>query len=308
LVPRIEEAAPERVAAVSAPLARAPVATARSAEDIFAAVSGSVALVVVGDAADRAISQGSAVVIGNGVAITNCHVVKGGSRIMLKAGTETRRATVAVSDEKYDLCRLDVPGLSAPPVEVGSVADVRTGQRVFAIGAPQGLNLTISDGIVSSLRDTEDGRLIQTTAPVSPGSSGGGLFNADGRLIGIVTFQYRGQNLNFAVPADWIAAMNDRGATLAASDPTIDEMVVGRWYCFGSVSGRNGEYVYGSDGIINVNYTDGRRNIVTRYQVSGRRVLYQIGSSVLSMEIESISRTRMVQLVGGGQRLACERR
>jgi hypothetical protein len=162
---------------------------------------------------------------------------------------------------------------------------------------------------VSSLRDTEDGRVIQTTAPVSPGSSGGGLFNADGRLIGIVTFQYRGgQNLNFAVPADWIGAMNDRGPTLAESDPTIDEMVIGRWYCFGSISGRNGEYVYGSDGIINVNYTDGRRNIATRYKVSGRRVLYQIGSSVLSMEIESISRTRMVQLVGGGQRLACERR
>ena len=89
---------------------------------------------------------------------------------------------------------------------------VRTGQKVFAIGAPQGLELTISEGIVSSLRETKLGTVIQTTAPISPGSSGGGLFNVSGQLIGITTFQSKtGQNLNFAVPADWIAQMEPRG-------------------------------------------------------------------------------------------------
>ena len=75
------------------------------------------------------------------------------------------------------------------------------------------LELTISDGIVSGMRNLPQGRVIQTTAPISPGSSGGPLFDAYGRLVGIMTFQHRsGQNLNFAVPADWIADMRSRSA------------------------------------------------------------------------------------------------
>ena len=89
---------------------------------------------------------------------------------------------------------------------------VRPGQTVFAIGSPQGLDLSISEGIVSSVRESRLGPLIQTTAAISPGSSGGGLFNVSGQLIGITTFQSKtGQNLNFAVPADWIADMQTRG-------------------------------------------------------------------------------------------------
>jgi S1-C subfamily serine protease len=107
-----------------------------------------------------------------------------------------------------------VPGLGAPAVAIGSADTLRTGQKVFAIGAPQGLELTISDGIVSGMRELPQGRVIQTTAPISPGSSGGPLFDTYGRLVGIMTFQHRtGQNLNFAVPADWIANLRSRSAT-----------------------------------------------------------------------------------------------
>jgi S1-C subfamily serine protease len=103
--------------------------------------------------------------------------------------------------------------LTAPAVALGTVETLKTGQKVYAIGAPQGLDLTISDGIVSALRMLPQGKVIQTTAPISPGSSGGGLFDAYGKLVGIMTFQHRtGQNLNFAVPADWIPAMRGRSA------------------------------------------------------------------------------------------------
>lgn len=89
---------------------------------------------------------------------------------------------------------------------------LRVGERVFAVGAPEGLELTLSEGIVSRLERAEpltDGKpesvkRIQTTAPISPGSSGGGLFDQQGNLIGITTSSVvGGQNLNFALPAGY---------------------------------------------------------------------------------------------------------
>jgi hypothetical protein len=88
------------------------------------------------------------------------------------------------------------------------------GERVYAIGAPEGLELTLSEGLVSGLRSRGNFRVIQTTAPVSHGSSGGGLFDSQGKLVGITTFSFHeGQNLNFAIPTEWILA-------LAAQQPT----------------------------------------------------------------------------------------
>jgi serine protease Do len=91
------------------------------------------------------------------------------------------------------------------------VATLAVGTKVYAIGAPQGLELSLSDGVVASLRPLGGSSLIQTTAAISAGSSGGGLFDSLGRLVGITTFQSRtGQNLNFAVPADWINLLPQR--------------------------------------------------------------------------------------------------
>jgi S1-C subfamily serine protease len=154
------------------------------------------------------------VVIARGTVITNCHVALKGPLVSVKTPKDSYPANVTVADEEYDLCKLDVQGLSAPAVEIGGSQYVRTGQKVFAIGAPLGLELTISEGIVSSLRETPLGNVIQTTAPISPGSSGGGLFNVNAQLIGITTFQHKtGQNLNFAVPADWIDKMTTRSGS-----------------------------------------------------------------------------------------------
>jgi hypothetical protein len=86
-------------------------------------------------------------------------------------------------------------------------ADLRVGAAVYAVGAPQGLELSLSARLVSQLRGAEGGPLIQTTAPVSPGSLGGGLFDEGGNLVGLTNFQLgRGQNVNFAVPAEWVAS------------------------------------------------------------------------------------------------------
>jgi S1-C subfamily serine protease len=194
------------------PVVAAPVRRAMNAEQLFAAVSGSVAMITVGTSA-----IGSGVVVDRATVITNCHVAQHDGDLQVKVAGKTYSASVTLADGEFDLCRLNVPGLDAAPVALGSVGEVRTGQRVFAIGTPQGLELTLSDGIVSSLRQVPGGTVLQTSAPVSPGSSGGGLFDVYGRLIGVVTFQHRfGQNLNFAVPVDWIGEMRERAGTSRA--------------------------------------------------------------------------------------------
>ena len=183
----------------------------RTAEDIFNQVSQSVVRINVANSAGAPVASGSGVVIGPGAVITNCHVALRGDALEVKLGGVSYSASVEVANEERDLCLLNVAGLRAPAVSLGSIDSLRVGQRVYAVGAPQGLDLTISDGIVSGLREMQGGKMIQTTAPVSPGSSGGGLFDTSGRMVGVVTFQNKvGQNLNFAVPADWVGEMRTR--------------------------------------------------------------------------------------------------
>lgn len=86
---------------------------------------------------------------------------------------------------------------------------------MYSVGALEGFELSLSDGLISQLR----GEIIQTTAPISPVSSGGGLLDAQGRLIGITTFGHKsGQNLNFAIPAEWIFALSARTSDLIAEE------------------------------------------------------------------------------------------
>jgi serine protease Do len=305
----------DRGVQAAARVAQPAVSESMSPEQLFAAASPSIVRVHAGDS-----RQGSGVVIDSGVVITNCHVTQGASNVKVKAGAEMLPATVTLADEALDLCSLKVPRLDAPAVSLGTVEKLKTGQRVYAIGAPMGLELTLSEGIVSALREVENGKVIQTTAPVSPGSSGGGLFTADGQLVGIVTFQHRfGQNLNFALPADWIPDMRERkggpayanagGAkapAVASADATPAELIVGSWFCLSPLSGRNGTYSYGADGVMRITSTDGR-NVSADYRVVGRTIRYTLFGDAFVFEIESISASRMVQFVEAGQRLACER-
>jgi hypothetical protein len=183
-----------------------------NAEELYAKVSASVARVNVNDEHGNLLGIGSAVVVGPNDVITNCHVAKMGPNLELNFRNEKVNASIATADEVYDLCLLHVSSLSAPAVATADMSAVRTGEAVYAIGSPQGLELTISEGIISSLRNVPDaGTVIQTSAAISPGSSGGGLFDNSGRLVGITTFQSKsGQNLNFAVPAEWIKTVSTR--------------------------------------------------------------------------------------------------
>jgi TonB family protein len=188
---------------------------------VFNRVRSSVFVV---EALDRngAVSKlGSGVVVGGGnrddkssrfrwdsEIVTNFHVVEKAWTVRVRKGNAVYPATIAVSDATHDLCVLSV-ALSAldepPPLRDVAVSRIAVGDRAYAIGAPEGLELSLSEGLVSGIRKLEDRTYIQTSAAISPGSSGGGLFDSQGRLLGITTFYVEdGQNLNFAIPATYV--------------------------------------------------------------------------------------------------------
>jgi len=159
---------------------------------------------VLGQATALATSQGSAVAVSSKEAITNCHVVARAKTITLANATTILRAEVIAADRKTDRCYLRVLNGELEPVPgFRDYATLSVGEAVFTIGSPKGLINTLGDGLLSGLRRSEDGiEYIQITAPVSPGSSGGGVFDDRGNLIGITTFTIRdAQNLNFAIAA-----------------------------------------------------------------------------------------------------------
>ncbi|MBL0919212.1 MAG: serine protease [Hydrogenophaga sp.] len=208
--------------ALAGPLAsgQAPLAP----EDLFERISPSVWVVRTFDAAGRPHMQGSAVAIGPGQLVTNCHVLRQAKSLTVGRENVSYGATLEHPDPERDLCQIKVANFTAPPVAIAPVDALRVGARVYAIGAPRGLETTLSDGLLSGLRRNAQGQLdaIQITVPLSSGSSGGGLFDAQGRLIGITTFGLReSQNLNFALPAAWIAEVPERAQAAIAARSTV---------------------------------------------------------------------------------------
>jgi hypothetical protein len=164
-------------------------------------------LVVVAGIGDQ-LQTGSGVALRPDIVATNCHVVESSFSIRILHGKQTHDAKLLVANRDRDICLLSVPGAALKPASVSNHTAARPGERVYAIGAPQGLTLTISEGLYSGLRQMRAGSLLQTSAPISKGSSGGGLFNAQAQLIGLTTFMLRdAQNLNFAIPAGEAVAM-----------------------------------------------------------------------------------------------------
>jgi len=205
---------------LAALLAVSPRAEALDAEQVFERAAASVVTVESQDAAGITVSFGSGVVMAPGEIITNCHVLRGGVILQVRKEGRSSPAYLHYADKARDLCQLQAgqaTSFTRPVRALVATSDLRVGQRVYAIGAPRGLELTLSDGLISGLRQGADGslQLIQTTAPVSPGSSGGGLFDQDGRLVGITTFILKeSQNLNFAVPASWVQELSSRQTDL----------------------------------------------------------------------------------------------
>jgi serine protease Do len=180
------------------PLAARPAIGPLSPAEIAAHAQPAVVTVRAGD------GFGSGFVAGNGRVATSLHVISAGTPVIVvvPGGREVRDLTVVATDADSDLAVLGVPGAIGPPLPLGDSDAARPGDRVVAIGHPFGLDHTVSDGLLSAVRKLPAGlSLLQISAPISPGSSGGPLFNDRGEVIGVATLaSVAGQNLNFCVP------------------------------------------------------------------------------------------------------------
>lgn len=157
------------------------------------------------DSKGEELAFGSGIILSeDGLIVTNNHVVKDAVSGIVKvsSGAYFPIDKFLFQDDLYDIASLKVDAKNLSYVESidGNLSD-SVGDKVVCIGNPAGLNNSVSDGIISAIRTSDFEQFIQTTAPISSGSSGGGMFNKKGKLVGITTLTYtEGQNINFAVP------------------------------------------------------------------------------------------------------------
>ena len=174
----------------------------------------SLVVVVAENVGGRTQTQGSGFFVRPGVVATNYHVIRNAKTIYVRVVKQEKVyavTRVVGADKERDLALLGVEGAEARPLPLGDSGKVVEGDAVYALGNPQGLEATISPGIVSSIREFSDGSLLQFTAPISQGSSGGPVLNDRGQVVGVVSsYLAAGQNLNFAVPSSQLAALMKR--------------------------------------------------------------------------------------------------
>ncbi|MFT3956142.1 MAG: trypsin-like peptidase domain-containing protein [Piscinibacter sp.] len=151
---------------------------------------------------------GSAVAIEPDKVVTNCHVTRDALEIRILRGGLRYAARWQAADIDRDLCLLEVPGLGAQPVALGKAASLVIGQPVTALGYTGGTGIQNSTGAVVQLHRHDGSRVIQSSNFFNSGASGGGLFDDEGRLVGILTFRLRGgESHYFAAPVEWVAQL-----------------------------------------------------------------------------------------------------
>jgi len=183
---------------------------AMSPQQIFDAYSGSVLLIQNYSDDNQLAATGSGFCVGDSLVATNYHVIRGASRLVVqgKNSTSFEASEIESYDPRSDLALVKFENLNLKPVPLGDPTRVKQGDHVTAIGSPLGIQNTLSDGIVSNLVISGGINVIQTSAPISRGSSGGPLFNDEGQVIGVTAAtRPEGELVNFAVSAVYLKTL-----------------------------------------------------------------------------------------------------
>ena len=239
-------------------------AHAQTAQEIAKRAFASTVLLVMEDANGQPISLGSGFFVRDGEIASNLHVVedatKGYAKIVGQKAKYDIESITAVDSER-DLVVLKISGARASMLGLASSDAIQVGETVYAVGNPQGLEGTFSQGIVSSIREVGTDKLLQITAPISPGSSGGPVLNGKGEVIGVSVATFRGgQNLNFAIPSNYLKTLLGKGGPakpLAQAKPAKGQRSI-----LADLGGRNIEAVLGGQLLWDIvgNYSFSLRN------------------------------------------------
>jgi hypothetical protein len=180
--------------------------TRKNIPEIARAVRGAVVSIVMSDNGGQPVAQGTGFVVSeDGRIVTNYHVIEEGSSAIVKLpdGALFPVDRLLAADKDRDIAIIKAHGKNFHVVSLGDSDRVQVGDEVVAIGNPLSLDSTVSNGIVSAVRTVQEegGKFLQVTTPISPGSSGGPLFNMEGQVVGITSMHLQGgENLNFAIP------------------------------------------------------------------------------------------------------------
>jgi S1-C subfamily serine protease len=219
---RIAQNSPSQ-SATSTPVV-APTPTAKSPLFNIAGETPAVLTIVVYDRSAKPVVQGSGFVLNStGLAATNVHVLQGAYDARAVTGDDRwfQIQRVEGFDEGNDVVVFQlvtqdgVTPSDLKHVTLGSTAQLLLGDHIATISSPEGLPNTVTDGVVSAIRSDGDEKLLQISAPISHGSSGGPIFDAQGKVVGIAVAQFsNGQNLNFAMPVETVTGLLSRRAEL----------------------------------------------------------------------------------------------
>jgi len=145
-----------------------------------------------------------------GQMITTCHALPAGEKLVVKVAGQMQAAELTIVDEQLDLCRLLVPGFNTPPLKLAT-EDARAGDKIHAITMNAKGEFASTEGTITQVRATPLGKVLEVSTPIAANSSGAGIFNEYGKLVGIATAPHAfGAGLNIALPVSWIAQMRSR--------------------------------------------------------------------------------------------------
>ncbi len=165
------------------------------------------------------VASGSAVVVAPNKVVSNCHVTRDAVAINVIAWSSKWKVKEQIKDIDHDLCLLILHSEIGKVAEFADTAEVKIGQTVAAAGYPSGGRLEITEGQIRALHNLDGGQVIQSSATFTEGESGGGLFDKDGKLVGIIAF--RGRHF-FALPTTWVKKLLDsEGTDVVGSNQTV---------------------------------------------------------------------------------------
>ncbi len=189
-----------------------------SSKVILANAKDASVLILTGEGTGRLRSLGTGVVVSaDGVVLTALHVIKDAAEVQVRtaSGEVFDRVQLLGSDERRDIAAIRISGRALPHLEPQSDKQQSVGDAVYAVTNANGMDWSATSGIISALRPADEVpgagngyRLIQFTAPISPGASGGGLLDANGKLIGVITKGMNG-GVGLAVPVNSVMGLSE---------------------------------------------------------------------------------------------------